>query len=314
MNLRELVGHKVIRTQPVVSGDVGYSPFLGIRSNERKDYDFCNLSDCIKVVGIVNDVVMIESVFNLGNPKVRGLDCRFDDDNWKAVDEAWEYVYGNKEKEAEPKKPAIYRIYQFDRITRESFSATDLAEHDFKLKEIVYVPHGDKQVAFRVEHVTDEKAYLVAVDCVGRAKMTDMNEYLDNFMEELPEDLLDICSEIEHKVNGQLIRKSKVTLLSYGNTTGCENCNGADDMQFDGLKTEANRCKNDTNGETCWYWEDTPYDYEDWDEDSSASNSTYFLNVYTYGNPYDNYSASDTNGVCPCLSILRKKKNDDSEE
>lgn len=312
MNLRELVGHKVIRTQPVVSGDVGYSPFLGIRSNERKDYDFCNLSDCIKVVGIVNDVVMIESVFNLGNPKVRGLDCRFDDDNWKAVDEAWEYVYGNKEKEAEPKKP---EIYQFDRIARESFSAADLAEHDFKLKEIVYVPHGDKQVAFRVEHVTDEKAYLVATDCVGRTKMTDMNEYLDNFMKELPEDLLDICGEIEHKVNGQLIRKSKVTLLSYGNTTGCESCNGIDDMQFDGLKTEADRCKNDTNGETCWYWEDTPYDYENWDEDAYASNSTLFLGVVATGSPYGSYyGASGAFGVCPCLSILRKKKKDNSEE
>ena len=311
MNLRELIGHKVIRTQPVASVDVGYSPFLWIGSSERKDYDFCNLSDCVKVLGIVNDVVMIESVFNLENPKVRGLDCRFDDDNWKAVDEAWDYVYKYKEKEAEPKKPAIY---QFDRITRESFSAADLAEHDFKLKEIVYVPHGDKQIAFRVEHVTDEKAYLVAIDCVGRAKMTDMNEHLDDFMKELPEDFLDICGEIEHKVNGQLIRKSKVTLLSYGNTTGCKNCNGADDMQFDGLKTEADRCKNDTNGETCWYWEDTPYDYEDLDENAIASNSTNFLGVNPDGNPCSHSGASATYGVCPCLSILKKKKKDDSEE
>lgn len=145
--------------------------------------------------------------------------------------------------------------------------------------------------------------------------MTDMNEYLDNFMKEMPEDLLDICGEIEHKVNGQLIRKSKVTLLSYGNTTGCENCNGIDDMQFDGLKTEADRCKNDTNGETCWYWEDTPYDYEDWDEDSYASHSTNFLYVGATGNPCNGYGiASNPTGVCPCLSILRKKKKDNSEE
>lgn len=311
MNLRELVGHKVIRTQPVVIGGVGYSPFFGVQNNETKDYDFCNLRDCVKVVDVIDDVVMIECMFNIGSPKIMGLDNRFDDDNWKAVDAAWEYAYGNKGKEAETKKPAIY---QFDCITRESFSAADLAERDFKLKEIVYVPYGDKQVAFRVEHVTDEKAYLVALGSVGRAKMTDMNEYLDNFMKELPEDFLDICGEIEHKVNGQLIRKSKVTLLSYGNTTGCKNCNGADDMQFDGLKTEADRCKNDANGETCWYWEDTPYDYEDWDEDSYASYSTSFLYVNTYGHPYSSYNASHTGDVCPCLSILRKKKKDDSEE
>ena len=307
MNLRELVGHKVIRTQPVDKEIAPFSPLLG-----DGRYRYCSLGDCVKVVCVVENIVMVEDMSGSESiGVVADIDCRFDDDNWKAVDEAWEYVYGNKEKEAEPKKPAIY---QFNLITRESFSATDLAEHDFKLKEIVYVPHGDKQVAFRVEHVTDEKAYLVALGSVGRAKMTDMNEYLDDFMKELPEDLLDICGEIEHKVNGQLIRKSKVTLLSYGNTTGCKNCNGADDMQFDGLKTEADRCKNDTNGETCWYWEDTPYDYEDWDEDSYASNSAGFLYVGTSGGPCNYYYASLPGGVCPCLSILRKKKKDNSEE
>ena len=306
MNLRELVGHKVIRTQPI---DKENAPYHLLGGDGR--YNFCSLDECVKVVSVIDNIVMVEAMSGSKARSVVDIDCRFDDDNWKAVDEAWEYVYGNKEKEAEPKKPAIY---QFDRITRESFSAADFAEHDFKLKEIVYVPHGDKQVAFRVEHVTDEKAYLVATDCVGRTKMTNMNEYLDNFMKELPEDFLDICGEIEHKVNGQLIRKAKVTLLSYGNTTGCENCNGIDDIQFDGLKTEADRCKNDTNGETCWYWEDTPYDYEGWDEDSSASNSTNFLGVGTSGGPCNGGGASYAGGVCPCLSILRKKKKDNSEE
>ena len=116
--------------------------------------------------------------------------------------------------------------YQMNCISEKYFSALELAKHDFKLKEVLKVPTRDRVIPFRVEHVTDEKVYLVATDCVGRTKMTDMNEYLDNFMKELPEDFLDICGEIEHKVNGQLIRKAKVTLLSYGNTTGCENCNG----------------------------------------------------------------------------------------
>lgn len=200
----------------------------------------------------------------------------------------------------------IHVEYQMNCISEKYFSASELAKHDFKLKEILKVPTKDRVIPFRVEHVTDEKAYLVATDCVGRAKMTDMNEYLDNFMKELPEDFLDICGEIEHKVNGQLIRKSKVTLLSYGNTTGCENCNGIDDMQFDGLKTEADRCKNDTNGETCWYWEDTPYDYEDWDEDGLAFYSAHFLIVYPGGSPCGSYYASYTSGVCPVIAIKKK--------
>lgn len=209
----------------------------------------------------------------------------------------------------EEKRSEEVRIgYQMNCISEKYFSASELAKHDFKLKEILKIPTKDHVIPFRVEHITDEKAYLVATDCVGRAKMTDMNEYLDNFMKELPEDFLDICGEIEHKVNGQLIRKSKVTLLSYGNTTGCENCNGSDDMQFDGLRSEADRCKNDTNGETCWYWEDTPYDYEDWDEDAIASNSTYFLLVTTSGNPCNigHGNASSTHGVYPVIAIKKK--------
>ena len=300
MNLRELVGHKVIRTQPV---DKEIAPHYLIGAGR---YKFCSLSECVKVVSVVDNIVMVEIMSGSESGSIVDIDCRFDDDNWKAVDAAWEYVYGDKEKEAEPKKSVVYQV---DCITRESFSAADFAEHDFKLKEIVYVPHGDKQVAFRVEHITDDKVYLVAVDCVGRAKMTDMNEYLDNFMKKLPEGFLDICGEIEHKVNGQLIRKSKVTLLSYGNITGCENCDGADDVQFDGLKTEADRCKNNTDGKTCWYWQDTPYNYEDWGS-AGASNSANFLYVYASGHPNGYYGASNTGGVCPCLSISRSRKND----
>lgn len=196
--------------------------------------------------------------------------------------------------------------YQMNCISEKYFSVLELAKHDFKLKEVLKVPTRDRVIPFRVEHVTDEKAYLVATDCVGRAKMTDINEYLYNFMKELPEDLLDICGEIEHKVNGQLIRKAKVTLLSHGNTTGCENCNGSDDMQFDGLRSETSRCKNDTNGKTCWYWEDTPYDCEDWDEDFSVSNFAGFLGVDTYGFPCSSSSASTSSGVCPVIAIKKK--------
>lgn len=200
-------------------------------------------------------------------------------------------------------------IYQVDCITRESFSAADLAKHDFQLKEVVHVPCGDKQVAFRVEHVTDEKAYLVAVNCIGKARMTDMYEYLDNFMKELPEDFINLCGEIEHKVNGHLIRRGKVALLSLGNTSGCKNCNGADDMQFDGLRSEADRNKNDTNGETCWYWEDTLYDYEDWDGDSSGFNYKSFFVVTPFGRSGDDRDgASVSLSVCPCLCILRNCK------
>ena len=195
-------------------------------------------------------------------------------------------------------------VYQFDHITRESFSAEDLARHDFKLKEVMYVPYCNKQIAFRVEHVTDEKAYLVAINCIGRTKIKNIDKCLDNFIKELPEDLLDICGEIEHRVNSQLIRKSKVTLLSYGNTAGCKNCNGVDDIQFDGLRAE--KSINEGDEEICWYWEDTPYDYEN--DGYYASDSTQYRYVYFYGRPGHNYNSdSDSNGIHPCLCILRNR-------
>ena len=37
---------------------------------------------------------------------------------------------------------------------------------------------------------------------------------------------------------------------------------------------------------------------------ANASNSTNFLNVNTNGNPYNNNNASNTNGVCPWLTLL----------
>lgn len=212
----------------------------------------------------------------------------------------------------EEKRSEEVRVgYQMSCISEEYFSASELAKHDFKLKEVLKVPTKERVIPFRVEHVTDEKVYLVAVNCVGWARMTGMNEYLDDFMKELPEDLLDICGEIEHRVNGQLIRKSKVTLLSYGNTTGCKNCNGADDMQFDGLRSEADRCKNDEKGVTRWYLEDTPCSYEDWGEDSDTSDSMYVLCVGVTGGPSDCYHASTVVGVCPIIAIKRKKKTEE---
>lgn len=212
-----------------------------------------------------------------------------------------------EEVDVKPKNPASYEVVT---IKREHFSVGSLAERDWTLKEVVMIPVGEKLIPFRVEHITNEKVYLVAVDTVGRSTMKDMDEYLDSFLSNIPKAFLDICGEIEHKVNGYTIRKSKVTLLSYGNTTGCKNCNGADDMQFDGLKTEAERCKNNADGGTCWYWEDTPYYYEDWGEDSYVSDSTPFIYVYNDGIPRSDNHASGTGGVCPCLSILRKRSSE----
>lgn len=213
-------------------------------------------------------------------------------------------VVGNtsdlEEVDTKPVKQNFRRLH----VVEESFSFG--CDQDWHLKDVLYVPVDGKEVAFRVEHISDDKVYFVAVDAVGKSTMKNMNNFLDDYLKKMPEDLVRNMCEIEHKVEGNLVRRSKLTLLSRGNISDTNGrCNGVDDILFDGLLTEAERCKN-LDGETEWYWLDTPY------SSPFASYSTTFMGVGTSGSPYYS-SASDTNAVVPCFSIRKKRKADCEE-
>ena len=189
-------------------------------------------------------------------------------------------------------------------IVEETFSAG--CNKDWHLKDILYVPVDGKDVAFRVEHISDEKVYFVAVDAVGESSMNNMNDYLDAYLTKMPESLVNIMCEMEHCADGNLVRRSKLTLLSRKNIKDSEfkyDLNGADDILFDGLQTEAERCKN-LDGETAIYWLDTPTSSPD------ADGSANFMNVNNGGNPGINNSASGSNAVVPCFSIRKQQKAD----
>lgn len=214
-------------------------------------------------------------------------------------------VVGNtsdlEEVNTNPVKQNFRRLH----IVEEIFSFG--CDQDWHLKDVLYVPVDGKEVAFRVEHISDDKVYFVAVDAVGKSTMKNMNNFLDDYLKKMPEDLVRNMCEIEHKVEGNLVRRSKLTLLSRGNISDTNGrCNGADDILFDGLLTEAERCKN-FDGETEWYWLDTPY------SSPIASNSTSFLYVRSSGNPGNSYDASPTLAVVPCFSIRKKRKADCEE-
>lgn len=135
----------------------------------------------------------------------------------------------------------------------------------------------------------------MAVDAVGISNMKDMNNFLDNYLKKMPEDLVNNMCEMEHCVDGNIVRKSKLTLLSRKNVSKSEwdyECNGADDITFDGLKTEAERCKN-FDGKIEWYWLDTP-----------RSSPYAFLAVNHYGN-VDDIHAANSSAVVPCFSICK---------
>lgn len=178
------------------------------------------------------------------------------------------------------------------------------ADQDWHLKDVLFVPVEGKDVAFRVEHVSKDKVYFVAVDAVGKSTMLNMNKYLDDYLEKMPKALVNQMCEMEHVVDGNTIRKSKLTLLSGKNVLSKvkHDYTGADDIEFDGLKTEAERCKN-LNGETIWYWLDTP-----WERSPQVYSSTYFISVYSGGWPGNGNGATYTGAVVPCFAIARKPK------
>ena len=180
-------------------------------------------------------------------------------------------------------------------IIEETFKLNETK--DWHLKDELLIPIDGNEVAFRVEHITDDKIYFVAVDAVGESNMKDMNQFLDDYLDRMPKSLVDRMCEIEHKANGNVIRKSKLALLSYANITkNTDNykLDGTSDIPFDGLLTEAERCKNVENGESCWYWLDTP----------QTNSSTYFLSVGSCSG----IGASFTLAVIPCFALSREPK------
>lgn len=215
-------------------------------------------------------------------------------------------VVGNtsdlEEVDTKPVKQNFRRLH----VVEESFSFG--CDQDWHLKDVLYVPVDGKEVAFRVEHISDEKVYFVAIDAVGKSSMTNMNDYLDAYLAKMPKSLVNIMCEMEHCADGNLVRRSKLTLLSRKNVKDSEfkyPLNGADDILFDGLQTEAERCKN-FDGETEWYLLDTPT------SSSYADSSTTFVNVYCSGS-LSSSRASKAYAVVPCFSIRKKCKADFEE-
>lgn len=177
-------------------------------------------------------------------------------------------------------------------------------EQDWHLKDILFVPIEGKDVAFRVEHISKDKVYFVAVDAVGASTMLNVNQFLDDYLNKMPKALVNQMCGMEHVVDGNTIRKSKLTLLSGKNvlSKAKHDYTGADDIEFDGLKAETERCKN-LNGETVWYWLDTP-----WERSPLVDSSTYVMCVDIGGWLSYDGAVTNTLAVVPCFSIARKPK------
>lgn len=135
MNLRDLVGKRVCRTNPIREtkwcpryenngcgylgsgwGWIGGGYYASV-----PDYHYCELDNYITVIGVVNDIPIIKERVKkysfdgiTEQEEIKSISIRYDDDNWKAVDEAIECIAmlnnsykSNKEleKESEVEKP-----------------------------------------------------------------------------------------------------------------------------------------------------------------------------------------------------------------
>ena len=184
-----------------------------------------------------------------------------------------------EEVNTKPKKQEFHRLH----IVEESFDLREFCYKEWHLKDILYVPvengYGKEDVAFRVEHISDEKIYFVAVDAVGKSTLKNINSFLDDYLNKMPKDLVTMMCQNEHCFGDDVVRKSKLTLLSEKNVSrGKHNCkcNGTDDIEFDGMKSGAERCKN-FEGETELYWLDTP------EASLKNQNFRYFLAIQNNG-------------------------------
>jgi hypothetical protein len=204
-----------------------------------------------------------------------------------------ECILPNLDLEEIPTKDSEYNI---ERIVNSKCYTKELQKYDFTLKDIIYIPVDNKEIPFRVEHITDKKVYLVSLNIIDILLIEWVNHFLNDFLDKLPKDLVNILAEIEHKQNGELVRKSKVTLLSRGNLVEKDKYDGEDDIVFDGFKDKKGRKK-----------ESKDKDFYSWWTDSARKNDSqnYFFVDYK-GYSSNSFDMDAYNGVCPCIAISRK--------
>ena len=206
-----------------------------------------------------------------------------------------------------PKRPEpVEMTYEFRKTEQIMFKEIqDNLNNDEPLKDtfgvgdILYVPvQGyESHIPFEIVHVNEENRslYFMPRDILAQMPMTKADEWLKDFQNKLPPELVDCLKPIEH-INANGTYSRLLSLPSEKNMGADENgCRGLDDIPFDKFKDEVSRCKN-FNRETRWYWTDTPY----------VSNSTNFSYVNYSGNVNTGgIYASNSFGVCPCLKLSK---------
>lgn len=180
----------------------------------------------------------------------------------------------------------------------------------FKLGDTLVVLINDNKYIFVVEHIRSmgngkEKVYFVSKDIVAKSEMIPekINNVLDELENGIPYELVNIMETFEHKKYDFGLSR-KLNLLSSANLRKDDDAVGFDDIVFDEMKTEAERCKN-YNSETYWWWlcdllERSPI----------ISDFTSFYYVNGGGYLISSGGASNIGGVVPVFSIITFNTDD----
>lgn len=187
------------------------------------------------------------------------------------------------------------------KISRE-IGYEELLDYPLKLRDTINVPiEGGEDVDFSVAHIKanddgSDTVYFVADKIVGESSMLEMDRFLSDFEKKMPKELVDMMEWQEHSRYGYETRR-RLTIPSYGNV-GIDNCVGKDDIPFDGLPARGSRVRSFENGNTGWWWLDSPQSHS-----PSVNNTTFFGIAYYGGTLYSTGSASHTSGVVLVFSI-----------
>ena len=141
----------------------------------------------------------------------------------------------------------------------------------------------------------------MAKDIYCKGTMNDIEDTLREIGEKMPPEFVCELRDIMHKSKNGHELNSRVNILSMANI-GKEGYDcGQDDIPFDGLLTEAERCKN-YEDETEWYWLSSP----------NLSSSASFYGVAYSGSAGSSRSASNVYGVVPSFSFFNPNKQDNN--
>ena len=177
-----------------------------------------------------------------------------------------------------------------------------LLDEYFRVGDMLYIPiEGfEKPVPIEIVHMDYDKRriYLMSRDILAKIPMDKVEAYFEELLDKLPHDFVSHLKPIEH-INKNGTHKTLISLPSIRNM-GCNKyneCTGIDDIEFNKFDNCAARCKN-FDGETKWYWTDTPSVY-------SSTTFTTFWGVSDYGGVFGGGNSNNSIGVCPCFKLSK---------